>query len=284
LIIEPRFVFKRKGFAVHRIFRLSVVCISLIIAGCSLDEKDQTAGWTPEKIYAEAREQMDNLKYDKAVGLYEKLEGRATGTVLGQQAQLEKAYAQYKNDEPILATATLDRFIKLNPASPALDYAYFLKGIVNFNDDSGFFSSIVSQDISERDQMAAKDAFAAFKELVARFPNSKYSEDAKMRMQFILNNLSRSEIKVADFYFKKGAYVAAINRAQSTIAEYPDVPSNEEALKILIKSYEALGLTQLKNDIQRVFDSTYGKDKKVPAPTLPKLGTDEIKKPWYRIW
>jgi hypothetical protein len=81
--------------------------------------------------------------------------------------------------------------------------------------------------------MAAKDAFAAFKELVARFPNSKYSEDAKMRMQFILNNLSRSEIKVADFYFKKGAYVAAINRAQSTIAEYPDVPSNEEALKIL---------------------------------------------------
>jgi outer membrane protein assembly factor BamD len=284
LIIEPRFVFKRKGFAVHRIFRLSVVCISLIIAGCSLDEKDQTAGWTPEKIYAEAREQMDNLKYDKAVGLYEKLEGRATGTVLGQQAQLEKAYAQYKNDEPILATATLDRFIKLNPASPALDYAYFLKGIVNFNDDSGFFSSIVSQDISERDQLAAKDAFAAFKELVARFPNSKYSEDAKMRMQFILNNLSRSEIKVADFYFKKGAYVAAINRAQSTIAEYPDVPSNEEALKILIKSYEALGLTQLKNDIQRVFDSTYGKDKKVPAPTLPKLGTDEIKKPWYRIW
>ncbi len=268
----------------HRIFRLSVVCISLIIAGCSLDEKDQTAGWTPEKIYAEAREQMDNLKYDKAVGLYEKLEGRATGTVLGQQAQLEKAYAQYKNDEPILATATLDRFIKLNPASPALDYAYFLKGIVNFNDDSGFFSSIVSQDISERDQMAAKDAFAAFKELVARFPNSKYLEDAKMRMQFILNNLSRSEIKVADFYFKKGAYVAAINRAQSTIAEYPDVPSNEEALKILIKSYEALGLTQLKNDIQRVFDSTYGKDKKVPAPTLPKLGTDEIKKPWYRIW
>jgi len=89
---------------------------------------------------------------------------------------------------------------------------------------------------------------------------------------------------LVDFYFKKGAYVAAINRAQSTIAEYPDVPSNEEALKILIKSYEALGLTQLKNDIQRVFDSTYGKDKKVPAPTLPKLGTDEIKKPWYRIW
>ena len=117
---------------------------------------DETADWKPERLYAEAKENLNGKLYEKAIGLYEKLEGRAAGSILSQQAQLEKAYAQYKSGDPVLAVSTLDRFIKINPASPALDYAYYLKGVANFNDDLGFLSNFTKQDLSERDLKAAK--------------------------------------------------------------------------------------------------------------------------------
>ena len=280
--------FSRKS-SVSRLAPLSVLCVAALVAGCAIEEKDITAGWTPQKIYAEARDEMDSHMYDKAIGLYEKLEGRAAGTVLGQQAQLEKAYAQYKNSEQILAIATLDRFIKLNPASPALDYALYLKGVVNFNDDQGLLSRWLPQDLSERDQQAAKDSFNSFKELVTRFPDSKYAEDARLRMQYIVNNLAQSEIKVAQFYLAKGAYVAAINRAQSTLSEYPDIPATEDALVILVKSYDALGMTQLRDDARRVLETNFPKHRSstgAAQPAAPATGQEAapVKKPWYKFW
>ena len=233
---------------------LIYLCMGLI--GCASDA-DLTAGWSTDKLYAAAKDEMENKAYEKAIGYYEKLEGRAAGTTLAQQAQLEKACAQFKNGEPALAVSTLDRFIKLNPSSPALDYAFYLRGVVNFNDDLGFFARYFNQDLSERDQKAAKASFESFKEVVARFPNSKYAEDAALRMRFIINTLAKSEVVVARYYYKKGAYVAAINRAKSAINDYQDVPIIEEALIIMIKSYEALGLEQLKQDTIRVLKQSY---------------------------
>jgi outer membrane protein assembly factor BamD len=244
-------------------FRLSAVPASLVLAaglilsGCANNPKDPTAAWTPEKIYSEARDEVNAGAWDKAIGYYEKLEGRAAGTVLAQQAQIDKAYAQYKTGNKIQALATLDRFIRLHPTSPALDYALFLKGVVNFNDNLGMFSFLTRQDLSERDQKAAKDSYESFLELTTRFPDSKYSADARQRMTHVVNSLAAYEVHVARYYAKRGAHVAAINRAQQAISDFEGVPAIEEALAILVKSYDAMGMTVLRDDALRVLNQNY---------------------------
>ena len=254
-----------------------LLAAAAMLSGCSSTPDDKTAGWSPNRLYAEAREEMDAGSYDKAVPLLEKLEGRAAGTPLAQQAQLEKAYAHYKAGEPAQAQSSLDRFIKLHPASPALDYALYLKGIVNFNDNLGLFSFIARQDLSERDQKAAKESFEAFKELVARFPESRYAADARARMTYIVNALAQYEVHVARYYFSRGAYVAAINRAQTAVSDYQDVPALEEALFILHRSYELLGMTQLATDSRRVLEKNYPNSAYLASGTA-RRGS------WWRFW
>lgn len=264
--------------------KLSVVCVLLltcalmVVSGCSTTPVDPTAGMSPKTLYAAAKEEMDAGQWEKAVPLLEKLEARAAGTPLAQQAQLDKAYAHYKAAEPAQALATLDRFIKLNPASPALDYALYLKGIVNFNDDLGMFSSLTRQDLAERDQKAAKESFEAFKELVARFPDSRYSIDARQRMNYIVSALARYEVYVARYYYKRGAYLAAINRAQAAVADYREVPAIEEALFIIYKSYDALGMAQLRDDAKRVLEKSF------PQSEFLVTGQFRNTDPWWKIW
>lgn len=159
---------------------------TLLLTGCSTTPVDKTAGMSPNALYAEAKDEMASGQWEKAVPLLEKLEARAAGTPLAQQAELDKAYVLYKTAEPAMALATLERFIKLHPASPALDYALYLKGIINFNDDLGMFSRVTRQDLAERDQKAAKESFESFKELVTRFPDSRYTPDAQQRMNYIV--------------------------------------------------------------------------------------------------
>ena len=250
------------------------------MASCATDEKDTTAKMSPEEIYAEAKDIMKGNVFDKAIVLFDKLEGRAAGTPLAQQAQLDKAYAQYKNGDRVNALMTLDRFMKLNPASPAIDYALYLKGTINFADDLGLMSKWFSQDLAERDQMAARDSFEAYKELVTRFPESKYSPDATLRMRHIVNLLAKSELKVARHYYNKGAYVAAVNRAQSTLNDYPTSEAAESALIILIESYQALGLTQLSEDTQRVLKASFPNSTFFPQPAK----TPKEKKSWFIFW
>jgi outer membrane protein assembly factor BamD len=221
--------------------RLTIVGLALLAAACSSTPEDKTGALSPNKIYADAKDEMNAGAYDKAITLFERLEGRAAGTPLAQQAQLEKAYAYYRTAEPAQAISTLDRFMKLHPASPALDYALYLKGLVNFNDDLGLFTFITRQDLAERDQKAAKESFEAFKELTTRFPDSRYTPDATQRMTYIVNALARYEVHVARFYYSRGAYVAAINRAQLALADYQGVSALEEALFIMVQSYDALG-------------------------------------------
>ena len=264
--------------------KLSVVWVAfglvgaILLSGCA-SEKDVTANWTVDKLYAEAKDEMTAGAYDKAIGYFEKLEGRAAGTVLAQQAQIDTAWSQYKTNEPVQAVATLDRFIKLNPASPALDYAIYLKGIVNFNDNLGLFSSLANQDLAERDPKQAKDSFEAFRELTLRFPDSKYSPDARLRMAYIKNSLARSNVYVARHYFNRGAYVAAVNRAQITVNEYRDVPAVEEALFIMVQSYDRLGLEQLRDDTRRVLENTYP-----DSVLLHPERAAAAKKPWWKLW
>ena len=249
-----------------------------LLAACSSTPEDKTANWSPNKIYAEAKDEMSSGGYDKAIPLLEKLEGRAAGTPLAQQAQLEKAYAHYKANEQAQAQATLDRFIKLHPASPAIDYALYLKGIVNFNDNLGLFSFLARQDLSERDQKAAKESFESFKELVTRFPDSRYAPDARARMTYIVNSLAQYEVHVARYYYNRGAYVAAINRAQNAVTDYQDVPALEEALFILLRSYDALGMTQLRDDTRRVMEKTY------PRSEYLSRGSKSTQSPWWKLW
>lgn len=214
-------------------------------------------GWTPEKIYAEALDERAAGNTDKAVAYFEKLEGRAAGTPLAQQAQLDKAYTYYKVGELPQAQVTLTRFMRLHPASPAMDYALYLKGLVTFNDNLGFLGALSQQDLSERDQKAAKDSFESFRQLISRFPQSQYEPDARTRLTHIVNSLSQYEVHVARYYHRRGAHVAAINRAQTALTDYPGTPALEEALHLLVSSYDALGMNDLRNDARRVLSASY---------------------------
>ncbi|MGV0960857.1 MAG: outer membrane protein assembly factor BamD [Limnohabitans sp.] len=254
-----------------------VLATGLILAGCSNTPKDITVGWSPEKIYSQARDEADNGAWDKAIGLFEKLEGRAAGTVLAQQAQIDKAFAQYKTGDKVQAAATLDRFIRLHPTSPAVDYALYLKGLVNFNDNLGLFSFLTNQDLSERDQKAAKDSYESFRELSTRFPESKYAPEARQRMTYIVNSLAAYEVHVARYYANRGAHVAAINRAQQAISDYPGVPANEEALGILIRSYDAMGMSALRDDAKRVLERNFPRSAYLQGDGLKKS------KSWWRF-
>jgi outer membrane protein assembly factor BamD len=256
-----------------------VLALAVLAGGCSLfsdEEKEKNA--SPQKLYSEARDEMGSGNWDKAVPILERLEGRAAGTPLAQQAQLDKAYSQYKGNDQAAALATLDRFLKQHPASPAVDYALYLKGIVNFNDNLGPLSFIARQDLSERDQKAAKESFESFRELVTRFPDSRYSTDARERMRYIVNSLAASEVHVARYYYTRGAYVAAINRAQVAITDYQDVPAIEEALYILMRSYEALGMTKLAEDTKRIMEKTY------PKSEYLARGFKGKSDPWWKFW
>jgi outer membrane protein assembly factor BamD len=251
---------------------------ALLLTSCSTTPVDKTAGMSPNKLYAEAKDEMATGQWEKAVPLLEKLEARAAGTPLAQQAQLDKAYAHYKSAEPAQALATLERFMKLHPASPAFDYALYLKGIISFNDDLGLLSAVTRQDLAERDQKASKESFEAFKELVTRFPESRYTPDAHQRMTYIVSSLAQYEVYVARYYYKRGAYLAAINRAQLTVADYRDVPAIEEALFIIYKSYDALGLEQLRDDAKRVLEKNY------PQSEFLLRGSRKNLDPWWKVW
>ncbi len=254
--------------------RLSVAILPLLlIAGCSLDPVDETKNWGPERIYSAAQEELQGKNYQKAIGYYEKLESRYPYGRYAQMAQIETAFAYWKDGEPVQALAAVDRFIKLHPESPNVDYAYYLKGRINFNEDLGIMGYIAPKDMTERDPKAAQEAFDAFKELVTRFPDSRYAPDARLRMNYLVNALAAAEVNVAEYYLRRGAYVAAVNRAQYALTNYPRAPAIERALKVLVQSYDAMGLNDLRDDARRTLDANYPGAKVV-------LG----EKSWWQFW
>lgn len=232
-----------------------IVLISSLFA-CSSIPNDITTNMTPAQIL-KAQDEMSAGKTEKAIELYDKLEGRAAGTPLAQQAQLDKAFALYKNNSQVEALTTIERFIKIHPASPVLDYAMYMRGIFHLNEDLGFLSQFMSKDISGLDQKSAKESFQKFKELTIRFPESKYTVDAKLRMNYILNYLASNETSIARFYFDKKAFIAAINRAQDVIKDFPGTDASELALYIIYLSYKKLEFHDDANDAKRVLLKNY---------------------------
>ncbi|MDE2599744.1 MAG: outer membrane protein assembly factor BamD [Rhodocyclaceae bacterium] len=254
---------------------------ALLLAGCGLlpDQADETAGWSPSKIYSEAKSSMSDGAYDKAIKYFERLEARYPYGRYAQQAQLETAYAYYRQGEAASAIAACDRFIRLQPNHPNVDYAYYLKGLANFNEDLGILGYVSNQDLTERDPKAARESFDAFRDLVTRFPDSKYAPDARDRMNYLVNALASHQVHVANYYMRRGAYVAAANRAQSAIKNYPDAPANEAALAIMVKSYDALGMTDLRDDAERVMRKNF------PNSDYYSKGKDYGRNvPWWQLW
>src|SRR5258708_10711795 len=236
----------------------SVALFARLLAGCSfIDKHAPTAGDSGEKLYREAKEALDSGQYDLAIKRYETLEARFPYGRYSQQGQLEIAYAYYKQNEQASAVAATERFVKLHPNHPNVDYAYYLKGLVYFNEDLGLLGKISRQDRTERDPKAARVSFDAFKELVQRFPESKYTPDALARMKYLVNALASHEVHVARYYMKRGAYIAASNRAQYALKNYPQAPAQEEALLIMIQAYDVPGMSELRNDAERVLRKNF---------------------------
>jgi outer membrane protein assembly factor BamD len=254
--------------------------LGALIASCGWlrgGEQDETKGWSAQRLYAEAKSLLNSGRYEEAIKYYRRLEARYPYGRYAQQAQIEIAYAHFKDNEPALAVAAADRFIKLHPNHPNVDYVYYLKGLANFNDDLGWLGWLGGQDLTERDPKAARDAFEAFRELATRFPESRYTPDAIARMNYLLNALASHEIHVARYYMRRGAYVAAANRAQYALKHYPQAPANEEGLVILVRAYDALGMKDLRDDAERVLKRNF------PDSVYLK-GGPRRKAPWWQIW
>jgi outer membrane protein assembly factor BamD len=256
-----------------------IAMAGLGLAACgSTPKEDPNSTQAVEQLYADAKDDIAGGSYDRAIKTLERVEGRAAGTLLAQQATLDLAYAQYRTNERAAALATLERFIKLHPSSPALDYALYLRGLVNFNDNLGILGALAEQDLSERDQQASRDAYQAFRQLVTQFPQSRYAEDARLRMDYIVNALADYELHVARYYLRRGAFVAAANRAQQVVQEYPQTPANEEALFIMQLSYGSLGLEPLRADTERVLKQNF------PNSRFNDDVVRRTKRAWWQLW
>jgi outer membrane protein assembly factor BamD len=245
-----------------RFTTLFTLVFVLLAGGCSLlpGRVDETKDWTADRFYSEAKEALDDGDYETAIKYFESLEARYPFGRYAQQAQMEIIYAYYKYDEPASAVAAADRFIKLQPRHPNVDYAYYMKGLANYNQGKGLIDRYLPTDASQRDPGAARQSFQDFDVLVRRFPESKYANDARQRMVFLRNNLAAYELHVAEYYLRRGAYVAAANRAKYVVEHYQGAPVMPEALAMMVKSYRHMGMDQLANDALRILKENYPAD------------------------
>jgi outer membrane protein assembly factor BamD len=260
--------------------RWVAIAFSVALGGCGVfgDTPDPTLKMTPSQLYAEARSEIGSGRYGEAIKLLGKLESRYPFGAWAQQAQIDTAFAHYRDGDRTQALVSVERFIRLHPTSPFLDYAYYLKGLVNFNDEQGLLARFGRQDLSERDQRAAREAFEAFREVVTRFPDSRYVEDSRARMQYLVNAMAAGEVHIARYYFSRGAYVAAASRAQDVVRQYQETPAVEEALYLMMRSYERLGLEDLRADAQRVLLRNH------PESRFLSGGLRADQPRWWQVW
>jgi outer membrane protein assembly factor BamD len=239
-----------------------------LLAGCALlpDKIDETKGWSAQRLYSEARESMTEGNYQTALEYLDKIQARYPFGRYAQQAQLDTIFVQFRDDEPDAAIAAADRFIKANPRHPYVDYAYYMKGLVNFNRTNTLVERLAPTDRAKTDTNTARQSYNDFAELVRKFPDSKYAEDASQRMLFLHNSLATYEVNVADYYLRRGAYVAAVNRAKYVLETYARTPASAQALGIMTQAYLKMGMPQLAADSLRVLERNYPE-----SPDLPKL-------------
>ena len=258
---------------------IAALVLAFLVSGCGLlpEVQDETVGWSANKLYTEAKESLNEGAYESAIKYFEKLESRYPYGRFAQQAQIDIAYAYWKSGETASAIAACDRFIKLHPNHPNVDYVYYLRGLINFNEDIGLMGHISQQDMTERDPKGARESFEAFRELVTRYPDSKYTPDAILRMKYLVNALATLEVHVARYYMKRTAYLAAVNRAQYALKNYPEAPATEEALFIMVKAYDLMGMNDLRDDAERVMRKNF------PNSVYYTRGL-ERKEAWWKLW
>lgn len=256
---------------------VAVSVLALAIGGCGLfpEVKDETAGWSADRLYQTAHDAMMQGNYQRAIKLFDQLEARYPYGRYAQQAILESAYANWRGNETEAAIAAADRFIRTYPNHPNVDYAYYLKGLVHFREDQGLIGYVYELELSERDPKEMRSSFAAFKELTTKFPDSQYYQDSLARMRYLNNAMGTYEYNVARYYFNRGAYIAAANRAQGVLVNFPQTPANERALDLLYRSYAKLDLTQLADDSRAILAKTY--------PESPFL-TGVKDRAWWEFW
>jgi outer membrane protein assembly factor BamD len=261
----------------------ALVTAVALVAGChGLPEKtDETATWNNNKLYSEAQDALSGGDFTKCAKYFEALEGRDPFGRFAQQAQINVAYCNWKDNDAAAATQAVERFIQLHPDHPDIAYAYYLKGLITFNDDLGLFGRYAGQDMSERDPKALHESYDAFKKVVDSYPDSKYAPDAAQRMRYIVNALAAHEVHAATYYYRRGAYVAAINRSQRALQEFAKAPATEDALHLMVLSYRALNQPKLADDSQRVLAATFPDSPYVTG--RPRLGSAPDKH-WWQIW
>lgn len=239
-----------------RLLALALLAALFAVSGCRKDKEFQS-GLNAEQIYTSARKSMNSKNWAACIGAFKALQTRFPFGRYTEQSMLDLSYCYFKAAEPENALSTLDRFIRTYPRHPNVDYAYYLKGLVNFEQNLGFLEKLMPKRVADRDQSMAQDSFLDFAELIRRFPDSRYVADARQRMIFLRNNLAAYEITVAEYYLRREAYIAAANRARYALETYPNTPQNEEALIILHKAYTELELTELAEGSMTVLALNY---------------------------
>ncbi len=232
---------------------------ALTLTACGPEvEIDPTLDWSSEQLYYEARDQLENGNYLTAIEYFENLESRYPFGKFAIQAQIDVGYAYYKYNEPDSALASLDRFIKLHPRHESVDYAYYLKGVVNFERGGTIMDMLVERDISTFDKTLMQNSFNDFSLLLRRFPDSRYAGDARQRLVFLKNELARANLRTAEYYASREAWVAVANRTQQILRDFSGTTSIEPALYLQLEAYQKLGLEALSRDTQRIIDLNFG--------------------------
>jgi len=246
---------------------LSTLILSLFLIACSDDgvKSDPYANWTALEFYDEATMALEAGEFEEAIKNLENLEARFPFSPYARQAQLDVAYAYYKFEEPESAIAAADRFIRINPRDKNVAYAWYLKGLADYNRGTSFMDGYFPRDISLHDNKSMLEALRSFSTLVDRYPDSRYAMDSYQHMVFLRNKLAEAELHAARYYIKREAWLAAVKRSQYVLRTYPTTPASREALNIMVHSYKQLGLDDLAADAQSVIDANPVVDKQLAA-------------------
>lgn len=258
---------------------MAALLLAFALGGCGLfaDKLDPQKDWGAAEFYKAAKEELDAGNWEAAIKIYQALESKFPYGRFAQQAQLESAYAFYKQGDSPQAISAIDKFTKTHPNHPNLDYALYLRALVNFKEDLGPFARIVRQDLADRDPKAAVESFEGFKDLVTRYPDSRYAADSRERMAYLVEALARHELNVARYYLTRGAHLAAANRAQGAITRFPNSPVHREALEIMIEAYDRMGMGELRDDTRKVLALNF------PADRMAREGQNRTKS-WWKFW
>lgn len=242
----------------HGVRLLAIVLLGVVLAtsGCRKD-RDLTGEMSASELYAAAKKSLDQKSWDQAIRVYKALQTRYPFGRYTEQSMLDLSYAYFKAHETQNALSNLNRFIRTYPTHANVDYAFYLKGLVNYEENLGFLERLMPTRVRDRDQSTARDAFIDFSELIRRYPDSRYVADARQRMVFLRNNLAAYEITVANYYMRRKAYVAAANRARFALENYPRTPENAEALVVLHQAYTELNLPELAASTMTVLELNY---------------------------